>query len=481
MPAGERDCPGFKTTLDSARIILRWQVLLTAFAVCAVFCEAATMFLLKLATHAGEGFDWQTALAGGAVSLPALCWGGYLVSHEADTLLFPTENDRHFGRALAEKPLHFLLPPVLFACAFAAVFFLQAGIASLMEAASLPAVVFPLLFVVQFAAGAGQVLLAAFLVLFAFMWVPHVSLRGGLLTDSFRSFSRLLSDRTFRALSITFLWLVISLLLFWYVFFPAWKTVAAGTLKASRMAMGQRLDEVVVGKDNLLSCVVGAIESDALTPGTTVERFAASLRELRRKLGREIDPYNARGMSTAGLLFLVAIVFTLAAPLALSLAVFAAAGVYAYRVMIARAGERGMAPAVSDPALGGGRGRPSVPADDEDTFIEDITPEPMDLEGVSSAARTGEAQALEKFVDFDYGFKEKDEKRTAPPVADKPFQPKPRKGEGEGEAKPSEERRNGRRLREPKPQQAPGEGGGEKGDGEEGDYTIFDLLGKDGD
>ncbi|RKY22349.1 MAG: hypothetical protein DRP90_01095 [Planctomycetota bacterium] len=481
MPAGEREYPGFKTTLDSVRIILRWQVLLTAFAVCAVFCEAATMFLLKLAAHAGEGFDWQTALAGGTVSLLALCWGGYLVSHEADALLFPTENDRRFGRVLAEKPLHFLLPPVLFACAFAAVFFLQVGIAALMEAASLPAAVFPLLFVAQFAAGAGQALLAAFLLLFAFLWVPHVSLRGGLPTDSFRSFSRLLSDRTFRALSITFLWLVISLLLFWYVFFPAWKVVAAGTLKASRMAMGERFDEEVVGEDNLLSCVVEAIESDALTPGTTVKRFAASLGALRRKLGREIDPFNARGMSTAGLLFLVAIVFTLAAPAALSLAVFAAAGAYAYRVMIARPGETGTVPAVSDPVLGSGTGGASVPADDEDTFIEEIAPEPMDLEGGRSAARTGEAQALEKFVDFDYGFKEKDEKRTAPPVADKPFQPKPRKGEGAGEAKPYEEGRNGRKLREPKPQHAPGEGGGEKGGDEEGDYTIFDLLGKDSD
>mgnify|MGYP000849593754 CR=1 FL=1 len=311
----------FVSTLDSLKVVLRGKVLLASFAVCALILELQTLVVLKFLQTNLTATDASIVIAGQGLAFFAAFLGIYLVTHEAHNCLhmYP-EDEVSFLTLLRRRPGVFLLPPLAIAAAILLVLSAQSGLAMLMERYSLPAIAYPLVYIVQFVLSVVAILIAVYALVNAFLWYSHARNRKYGFRPMVRSFNSLLAGRTYKVVVYTAVWTAISVGLFLFVFFPLWKLSVARPLRTAKSTMAERFEVEVTGSNTVVDAVCDTLTGSSLTIMGTAKDLAARENQLSGSLT------TARQAPKEGLLLLAAIVLTCGLPGALALAVLAAAG-----------------------------------------------------------------------------------------------------------------------------------------------------------
>ena len=474
------------STLHSIKVLLKWQPLLTSFAVCALVLELETIVLLKLAQSSTLFANSFGLFLAGSIVFLVFCWGFYSIAHEVDAHMKREEEETTFVRQILRSPNSLLILPLIFAAFYCLLFILQTGIIALIERFQLPIWLFSVFYLLQFFIAIFNVLAFFYVVVHLFLWYSHIRNRSYKFRHLLKSFNSILRENTYNVFILTFFWTALTVLVFSFVLFPLWKISAKETISASRIALQERFEKEVTGKDTLLSCIVLTIEDDSYTPISTLKSLKAKLRKLAAS-SKGVDQYRVKDVPSAGFLFLAALVLTLALPFAVALLLFASAGNTSY-TLLTTAVPRTKNPGVFRPAtvqeLKDARGAKSslrnLP-DDDDTIIEEITPEPIELvddppisistiDSLDSDPKTSlsKEEAVDKYIDFDY-------RSTARPDESIVFGASVRKENPKETQKTFSDDTEKRKFKK-QPQQQIAPKKKVIDDDEEGDFTIFDKM-----
>ncbi|MDZ7815162.1 MAG: hypothetical protein U5N86_03880 [Planctomycetota bacterium] len=489
-------------TLNAVKVVLRWEVILTALAVSTVVLELQTGLALKFLRDPHASWPAFSAVLLQCLVFVVFCWGFYSIASEVfSSLHLPPEEAKPFLKILTQRPVSVVLLPVIFVVLFLLIFLVQTGLVAMIERFELPIWLYPLFYLLQFAAAIANIVLAAYVLINLFMWYPHLYSRNYKFESLLRSFHSLVVHNTYRTLLYTTMWVVITVLVFSYFLFPVWKICVTETLQASRIALGDRFEQEVTGRDTFLADVVDSLSGETLTPVATYKVLAKKLETKRQN--ENVDPHRFRKVPTAGLLFLAALVLSFGLPTGIALALYSAAGSYSYRLILeaaTRQADSGFFRQLTQREMarlerhlqGTPQAQQAEPqpdgneTPDDDECIEEIPVEPVSsksgrrkrispLEAKDEPARpanqdapspASQEEALGKYVDFDY------RKQTDP--GGKKFgssNGKPKERKKETEEKPERESKR-KFIRESKQQKAPEK---ETPDDED-DYTIFDDM-----
>ncbi len=451
-------------------MLFKPSALFTAFAVSVIILEIAVLLLLRSLKSGSPTGEFPIGLFGQSFLFLLLTWGVTSIAFDVNNALITPNSEKTFFSAVLSAPFTYLAAPFIFIGGFFVIYMLQTGIVYLFTLSKLPIWVFPALYIVLFFTFVFNILVVLAVLFYFFLWVPHTERMGGSPRKLAMQFYTMISERAFKAFSQAALWLVLTILVFWFIFFPVWKIAVKRALDSSSLVMGTRLELEVIGKDNLLADCVAVISDDSILPSSFANNLATRLNANTNT--SPIDRYGIKRIPSAGYLFIAALMLSFAFPVTLAIALFCAGGSYSYLLVLGP--ERKQAVAAStiveerQAPESNPQPKPQQHAKEEDTFVEDIEPDVFEF---MPTAATGEPlkkrEKLEEFVDFDYVHRNGDESSAAAGTTGF-FRG------GADKMPDADPKTNGtnRKLRNPVAQTKPER----KDEPDMGNFTIFDMI-----